>query len=436
MTQTETEPETVDGEVVAEVEQSTALAVVEPAVVARGEIGVPDLLAQHAKIHEAMSQAMTEGTHYGVIPGTKNPSLLKPGAQTLCVLFRLAPSFRTERTFHEDGHLTVVSSCTLTHIPTGMVVAGGDGLCSTRESRYAYRKTKRACPVCSEEQIQKSKFAPKAGDYEGATTADPPGWYCWKKEGGCGANFRHDDERIVGQIEGRGDNPDLADVWNTVLKMANKRALVDAVINGTAASDVFTQDMEDAGAGGSAAGGTSSTSDAGAGGGTAGTSSDQAATAERVEGPQWSPPADWKTAFDRMAEVYGGGEAGRETAREWIAQALSEGAGVLALSDLTDDGQAAFWKKLLRALRQLETEAGDGTGDSAFRSDLREITAKAFLDHFETALFGPRWRMSPDEESLPTYAQYDADEKEALAVTGQADTDDDIPFGPEDAATA
>ena len=35
---------------------------------------------------------------------------------------------------------------------------------------------------------------------------------------------------------------------NTVLKMADKRALVAAVLNGTGASDVFTQDVEDVGA--------------------------------------------------------------------------------------------------------------------------------------------------------------------------------------------
>ncbi len=39
------------------------------------------------------------------------------------------------------------------------------------------------------------------------------------------------------------DNP--ADNYNTVLKMAKKRALVDAVLTATAASDIFTQDLED-----------------------------------------------------------------------------------------------------------------------------------------------------------------------------------------------
>jgi hypothetical protein len=36
-----------------------------------------------------------------------------------------------------------------------------------------------------------------------------------------------------------------ADVSNTVLKMAKKRGLIDAVLTVTAASDLFTQDIED-----------------------------------------------------------------------------------------------------------------------------------------------------------------------------------------------
>ncbi len=53
------------------------------------------------------------------------------------------------------------------------------------------------------------------------------------------------DHRIVGQEVGRKENPDIADTYNTVLKMAKKRAFVDASLTATAASDIFTQDVED-----------------------------------------------------------------------------------------------------------------------------------------------------------------------------------------------
>jgi hypothetical protein len=41
-------------------------------------------------------------------------------------------------------------------------------------------------------------------------------------------------------------NPDVADVVNTIQKMAQKRALVAATLIATSASEFFTQDMEDA----------------------------------------------------------------------------------------------------------------------------------------------------------------------------------------------
>jgi hypothetical protein len=92
------------------------------------------------------------------------------------------------------------------------------------------------CPECGKDTIIKGK-----AEYGG-------GWICYAKKGGCGAKWPDDSEqaRTFETTEiGRVDNPDLADTFNTVLKMADKRALIAAVLNGTAASDVFTQDVED-----------------------------------------------------------------------------------------------------------------------------------------------------------------------------------------------
>jgi hypothetical protein len=50
---------------------------------------------------------------------------------------------------------------------------------------------------------------------------------------------------IESQQAGRKANPDAADVVNTVLKMAYKRAKVATTINATSASEFFTQDVED-----------------------------------------------------------------------------------------------------------------------------------------------------------------------------------------------
>lgn len=207
------------------------------------ELSIEALVGQVQKIQAAMSAVMEDGVHYGVVPGTEKkdkdgrdiskPSLYKPGAEKLCLLFRLDPQYQVDRTFSPDGHLDVLVTCTLYHINSGQRIASGVGSCSTRESRYAYRNASRVCPTCGKDAIIKGK-----DEYGG-------GWVCFKKKDGCGAKFKDGDASIEGQVVGRVANPDLADLHNTAVKMGCKRALVAAVLNGTAASDCFTQDVED-----------------------------------------------------------------------------------------------------------------------------------------------------------------------------------------------
>ena len=198
----------------------------------RYELTVQEIIAQAKKIEEVIREAMEKGVHYGVIPGTPKPTLYKAGAEKLLLLFRLDPQYQSVETF-EGEHLMVKSVCTLYHITTGQRFGSGEGSCSTRESRYAWRKAERVCPACGSPAIIKGK-----ADYGG-------GWLCFAKKGGCGVKFKDGDASIETQEVWRIPNPDIADQYNTVLKMANKRSLVAAVLNCTAASDVFTQDMED-----------------------------------------------------------------------------------------------------------------------------------------------------------------------------------------------
>jgi ribosomal protein L37AE/L43A len=196
----------------------------------RDELTVDEMVAQIDKIHDCMRRAMREGEDYGVIPGTgSKPTLLKPGAEKLCLMFRLAPDPQSVESW-DGAHLTVKSKIILMHIPTQEIWGSGEGSCSTKESKYAYRMAKRICPRCDNETITRSKDG---------------GWFCWRKRGGCGAQFPEGDPTIEGQKIGRIPNPDLPDQYNTVLKMADKRGLVAAVLNVTAASAIFTQDLED-----------------------------------------------------------------------------------------------------------------------------------------------------------------------------------------------
>jgi ribosomal protein L37AE/L43A len=222
--------EVVEGEVVGQEIEHRA----QGAIAIQDELSVEQVMAQVTKIQHVMQQAMKKDEHYGTIPGTDKPTLYKPGAEKLCLTFRLAPTYPVkERTWHDNGHYTVEVTCRLTHISTGNLIAEGEGLCSTLESKYAYRNASRVCPSCGKDAIIKGKR-----EYGG-------GWVCFKKKDGCGQKFSDGDPAIEGQEVGRKDNPDLADSYNTVLKMACKRALIAAVLNGTAASDIFTQDIGD-----------------------------------------------------------------------------------------------------------------------------------------------------------------------------------------------
>lgn len=196
------------------------------------EFSVEQVIAQVQKIQEIQKKVMKEGEHYGVIPGTQKPTLLKPGAEKLNLVFRYDPQY--ESIDHYEGiHLTVKSKCTLWHIPTGLRMGSGEGSCSTHESKYAYRNAMPKCPTCGQETIIKGK--PEFGG----------GWLCFKKKGGCGKTFKLGDASIEDQPTGKVLNEFVADQYNTILKMANKRSLIAAVLNVTAASDIFTQDIED-----------------------------------------------------------------------------------------------------------------------------------------------------------------------------------------------
>ena len=199
--------------------------------VMQSAISILEMKSQVATIQAVMREVMHEDEHYGKIPGTDKPTLLKPGAEKLGMVFRLRPEFEIIETWHPDGHLTVRVKCRLYHIPTSQLIGEGDGICSTKEKKYAYRNGQLKCPECGKAAVLKSKKEPE--------------FYCWAKKDGCGMTFPLDDTRIVSQAVGSVPNDCIADCYNTVLKIGDKRAHVAAILTATAASDIFTQDLED-----------------------------------------------------------------------------------------------------------------------------------------------------------------------------------------------
>jgi len=196
-------------------------------------LDVVELVDLVAKVRAVKKSVMKEGEHYGTIPGTEKPTIYKSGVELLNMMFRMAPKYIVKRGDLENGHREYEVACELYHIHTGEFLGSGVGLCSTMEKKYRYRQANRACPECgSDAALRKSR-------------KDNEGWYCWGKIGGCGAKFTEADKRITGQDVGMVENPDIADMFNTVLKMAKKRSHADATLTVTGGSDLFTQDVED-----------------------------------------------------------------------------------------------------------------------------------------------------------------------------------------------
>ena len=128
---------------------------------------------------------LKEGHDYGVIPGTGDkPTLKKPGAEKILMLMGLTSEYEIiERVQDYDaGFFAFTVRCKLSH--NGMLITEGVGHANTKERRYT--------------SVKKGK-----------------------------------------------EPQDPYTLANTVLKMAKKRAQVDAALTVASLSDIFTQDIED-----------------------------------------------------------------------------------------------------------------------------------------------------------------------------------------------
>lgn len=191
-------------------------------------VSAGQLAERVTRLDEIFRGVMQEGVDYGVIPGTQRPTLLKPGAEMLGIVFGLSARFEVMPESIQDwagGFFHFVVKCTLVD-GNGQLRGEGYGECNTREARYRWRNSVPSCPSCGHE-VRRSR--------------QEPGWYCWTKQGGCGATFPPDAIAPGGRIE----NSEPYDLVNTCLKMGQKRAHVCAVLSTTGASRIFTQDVED-----------------------------------------------------------------------------------------------------------------------------------------------------------------------------------------------
>lgn len=178
-----------------------------------GRMSVANVVQQTMAIQEVMKAVMKQGVHYGVIKGTDKPTLYKAGAEKLCLAFHIADEYHVEDLSTGSDAIRYRVTCVGRHQHTGIQLGTGLGEASTSEEKYRWRAA-----VCDPEfndtpaNMRRTKYGKSKGG----------GFYTAKQV--------------------RTEPSDLA---NTVLKMAAKRAKMAMVLNVLAASDAFTQDLED-----------------------------------------------------------------------------------------------------------------------------------------------------------------------------------------------
>lgn len=227
------------GQVIEAQVEETALAVQEPRAAGLQLWSPEDLRATIARekvqreiILEYVRGEMKEGQHYytsksftredGEEPRdsdrAEKPSLKKEGALNLAHLLHCRPRVaQREKETDVDGHFSVTTMVQLISLRTGEIVGEGEGYCSTRESKYAWRWLPEwEVPEAQRAGLKSRRVQIKRGARKGQ----------WM------SMFRF-------------TNPDLADLFNTILKLSYKRALVAGVLTLPLVSEVFTQDVED-----------------------------------------------------------------------------------------------------------------------------------------------------------------------------------------------
>ena len=175
-------------------------------------VEIDNIASTMAKIQQMQSvvqKTLKKKHDFGEVPGTSKPTLLKPGGEKICMLFGLNPEYEFLKTIedYDKEFFSYNIRCTL--FRNGQPVAQGVGSCNSKEKKYRY--------------INVDKV--------------PDGYI------GPVEEFKNN----YGFIKYKINNPDICSLVNTILKMAKKRAFIDAVLQVASLSEVFTQDMEDMG---------------------------------------------------------------------------------------------------------------------------------------------------------------------------------------------
>ncbi len=166
-------------------------------------------------VQSFFKEIMVPEQDYGIIEGTQRPTLKKSGAEKLCEFYGFCPQVEVNTEADRDtGFCRAQVKVTLRDRVSGILIAEGVGEANTLEGRYRWRWVNK--------QNLPSGIDPTHLRSQTKTRRDGTTYQMFRVE-----------------------NEDPWTLWNTVVKMAKKRAFVDATLSATRSSGIFTQDIED-----------------------------------------------------------------------------------------------------------------------------------------------------------------------------------------------
>lgn len=171
---------------------------------------IKQTMSSIVKFQTVVQSTLKQGHDYDTIPGTQKPTLLKPGAEKILMLMGLTSEYEIVEKV-EDYEKEVFAYTIRCILSKGdYKIAEGLGSCNSKEDKYRWRWVKEEdIPLGEDKDMLKSR-----------TTK-------W------------------GSTQYRIENDEICSQANTILKMAKKRAQIDATLTVAALSEVFTQDIED-----------------------------------------------------------------------------------------------------------------------------------------------------------------------------------------------
>lgn len=181
--------------------------------------------SRYAQFVEFSKEIMKDKLDYWVIPGVSKPSLFKPWAEKLRLVYGLqAFTEKTTETLDIDRDFYDVNYMVTIKDKNGFVLWMCEGSCNTMEERYNFTAWKDASKPMKDWKQDDLEIERLKAEGLGKRKRGNSGWIWQQREQVKSWKLTHK---------------------NTIQKMAQKRAYVGAILNATGASEFYTQDVED-----------------------------------------------------------------------------------------------------------------------------------------------------------------------------------------------